>query len=436
MTGKQDAKANQAIQAALDMHPDSVDPQIFIARQKMFYGQLDEARNIIDSITEQDDLEVIYIRAELLIKEGHATDASDFLLAQMEQMRDCLDTFLYDCTSIFMDYDQWELAGQWLEQLKAAYPTHPRLPIMEAEIMMGLDNYESARDMLKEILESEPYDSEAWNLLSETYVALEEYPEAIEAADFALAINPNDEGALLMKGNASISLAYSLIEEERYKEALPLLEKAEHYARKANRDNGQQTTDNRQQTTDNGQQTTDNGQQSDLPQILQTKAFALSRLGRTESALAALAEARKLTDESLSWKYDLTEADICLHSGKTKQAEELFVSALEKSPDKGETLFNIAICYKSAGHYGIAIDLLCDVWTLAGTETGKFVVPHLADCHLRLGEMEPFLEYLKLSPYCDREATAYLFRDRFPGLEPEDYYNYAYKEVFGNFPSE
>ena len=49
MTGKQDAKANQAIQAAIDMHPDSVDPQIFIARQKMFYGQLDEARNIIDA---------------------------------------------------------------------------------------------------------------------------------------------------------------------------------------------------------------------------------------------------------------------------------------------------------------------------------------------------------------------------------------------------
>ena len=141
MTGKQDAKANRAIQAAIDMHPDSVDPQIFLARQRMFYGELDEARSIIDAITEQDDQEVIYIRAELLIKEGQPDKASDFLFEQMSLMQDCLDTYLYDCVSIFMDYDKWELAQEWLEQLKDNYPTHPRLPIMEAEIKMGLDDY-------------------------------------------------------------------------------------------------------------------------------------------------------------------------------------------------------------------------------------------------------------------------------------------------------
>ena len=184
MTGKQDAKANQAIKAAIDMHPDSVDPQIFLARQRLYYGQLDEARDIIDAITEQDDQEVIYIRAELLIKEGHADKASDFLLQQMDAMQDCLDTYLYDCVSIFMDYDKWELAGQWLEHLKSAYPTHPRVPIMEAEIDMGLDDYEDAYTLLKEILEKEPYDSEAWNLLAETCIALEKFTEALEAAGF------------------------------------------------------------------------------------------------------------------------------------------------------------------------------------------------------------------------------------------------------------
>ena len=92
MTGKQDAKASQAIKAAIDMHPDSVDPQIFLARQKMFYGQLDEARSIIDAITEQDDMEVIYIRAELFIKEGLANEASDFLYKQMAEMQDSAST--------------------------------------------------------------------------------------------------------------------------------------------------------------------------------------------------------------------------------------------------------------------------------------------------------------------------------------------------------
>lgn len=437
MTGKQDAKANRAIKAAIDMHPDSVDPQIFLARQKMFYGKLDEARSIIDAITEQDDLEVIYIQSELLIKEGRQEEASDFLLQQIGQMQDCLDTYLYDCASIFMDYDQWELAGEWMERLKDTFPDHPRLPIMEAEIKMGLDDFENALTMLLAIVEDDPYNSEAWNLLAETYIALERFPEALEAADYALAINPQDSNAILMKANTymndgqagaaiehytkyldlqpddlsvQISLAICLTGEERYKEVMPLLEKAEHNALKLP------------------------DREGDLPQILQMRAFALSRLDRTPEALSTLAKARELSDNNLAWKYDLTEADIYLHSQQTKKAEEYFCKALEKSPEQGDTLFNIALTYSSAGYYNVAIDLLNDVWTIFGTQEGMFVVPYLANCYLRLNDMEAFLEYLKLAPFCDREATIYLFRDRFPGLIPEDYYAYAYKEVYGIFP--
>ena len=438
MTDKQDAKANQAIQAAINMHPDSVDPQIFLARQKMFYGKLEEAHDIIDAITEQDDLEVIYIRAELFIKEEQSDKASDFLLQQMDTMQDSLDTYLYDCTSIFMDYDQWDQAKEWLERLRDAYPSHPKLSIMEAEILMGLDAYEDALPMLQEILETEPYNSEAWNLLAETYIALEKIPEALEAADYSLAINPKDSDALLMKGNAymqdeqmgeaiecytkyleaqpddlnvQLSLGMCYGSEERFKELLPLLEKAEQYALKL---------------PDRG---------ADLPQIYQMRAYALCRMDRTAEALAAIDKARELGDDAQSWRFDMTKADIYLQSKQTRLAEQCFTNALENSPEKGETLFNIALMYSNAGYNDCAIELLDDVWTLFGTEDGKFVVPYLANCYLSKNDMKNFLTFLKMAPYCDREATLLLFRDRFPGLAPEDYYAYAYKEVYGVFPN-
>ena len=437
MTGKQDAKANQAIKAAIDMHPDSVDPQIFLARQRMFYGRLEEARNIIDSITEQDDLEVIYIRAELFIKEGHTDDASKFLLKQLPQMQDSLDTYLYDCTSIFMDYDKWEQAAEWLEQLKGAFPNHPRLPIMDAEIKMGLDDYEDAYTLLKEILEEEPYESDAWDLLAESCVQLEKYAEAMEAADYALAINPKDSTALLMKANAymhegpmeealelykqylelqpddlsvQISLALCYSSEERFKEVLPVLDKAEQQALKT----PERTTD--------------------LSQILQLKAFALSRLDRIPEAITLVEKAKEYCNENDVWKCYMTEGDIYLQGKETKLAEENFAIALSKSPEQGDTLFNIALSYSNAGYNDVAIDLLDDVWTIFGTQEGRFVVPHLANCYLRKNDMENFLMYLKLAPYCDREATIFLFRDRFPGIAPEDYYAYAYREVHGVFP--
>ena len=439
MTGRQDAKANEAIRAAIRMHPDSVDPQIFLARQKMYYDQLDEARAIIDGISEQDDCEILYIRAEILIKENRVNEASDFLLAEMKQMQDCLDSYTYECLSIFMDYDLWEMADEWWNRLLDIDPENPQLPIMKAEILMGLDDYEEALPMLQEILDNEPYNSEAWNLLAETYVALDMYSKALEASDFSLAINPQDSNALLMKGNAymndermgdaiecytrylelqpddfnvEISLGLCYSSEERHKEVLDLLDRAEQNAMRLRNKN------------------------AELTQVYQMRAYSLSRLERTAEAIAAIDQAIKLADDGQAWRLDLTKADIYLLSKQMKQAEACFLNAIEKSTEKGDTLFNIALIYSNQGYEDYAIELLDDVWTLFGTQDGKFVVPYLANCYMHKKDMENFLTYLKMAPYCDREATILLFRDRFPGIAPEDYYAYAYKEIYGIFPKE
>lgn len=449
MTGNQDDKANQAIRAAINMHPDSVDPQIFLARQKMFYGKLDEARSIIDAITEQDDCEVIYLQAELLIKEKKPDEASAFLLEQTDMMHDCLDNYLYDCVSIFMDYDQWEQADEWLARLRDAFPAHPSIPIMEAEIQMGLDNYEEALPMLQKILDEEPYNSECWSLLAETHVALEQYVEARDAADYALAINPEDMNALLMKANSymqegemseaithytkyleqqpddisvSLSLAICYSSEDRYKEMLPLLEKTEQTALKLPE------------------------RETDISQILQLRAIALSHLNRKSEAISAIEKAREFCEESEMWRCDMTQANVFLQANEPETAEDYFCEALDKAPEKGDTLFNIALSYSNAGFYDVAIDLLCNVWTLFGTEDGKFVVPYIANCYLNKFRETPenhpqrkefvdnFLLYLQLSPSCDENATYILFHDRFPGLEPKDYYDFAFKEIYGTFP--
>jgi hypothetical protein len=51
--------------------------------------------------------------------------------------------------------------------------------------------------------------------------------------------------------------------------------------------------------------------------------------------------------------------------------------------------------------------------------------------------MQNYLKYLRLAPSCDREATRILFHDRFPeNTAPEDYYAYAYKDIYGVFPDQ
>lgn len=438
MTDKQDEKANQAIQAAIDMHPDATDPQIFLARQKMFYGQLDEAQAIVDAIIEQENNEVIYVRAELLIRQKQALEASEYLLEEMELMQDSLETYLYDCTAIFMDYDQWELAEIWAGRLRDICPAHPSLPLMEAEISMGLDDYETAETMLQELLDSDPYSTEAWNLLAESYVALERYADAREAADYALAINPRERNALLMKANAcmhdnqlpqairyyaqclemqpddlsvQMSLAICYNNTEQYEKAVSLLTTAEQRIEKQPED-----------------------RQADLPHLLLIRAFALGKLKKYDEALSAIDRAQSLADGQEPWLYHIARGEIYLWLGKMSMAEKHFIHAMEKGLDRCEMLFNIALIHSRAGYYENAINMLNDVWAFYGTRDGRFVVPYLADCYLKHGDMENFLKHLRMAPSCNRELTIQLFGDRYPGTAPEDYYAYAYRELHGHFP--
>ena len=163
-------------------------------------------------------------------------------------------------------------------------------------------------------------------------------------------------------------------------------------------------------------------------------AFAQSRLNKHSEAIYFIKKAWEYCEREQRWRCAMTEGDIRLQAGETKKAEDVFANALEECPDKGETLFNIALSYSNAGYNDVAIDLLEDVWTLYGNEEGKFVVPYIANCFLRKNDTENFLTYLKLALSCDREATQMLFHERFPGIAPEDYYAYAFKEAYGFFP--
>ncbi len=55
--------------------------------------------------------------------------------------------------------------------------------------------------MLKQVLERNPYLNGGWTRIARAYVNLEQYEEALEAADFALAINESDLDSLLTKAH-------------------------------------------------------------------------------------------------------------------------------------------------------------------------------------------------------------------------------------------
>ncbi len=202
---QRDDEASRCIQYALSFYPDSIDPQIFLARQQMFWGNMSEAWKICNAIPDQDDREVMFLRAELSFRDTHDGKAFEPLYTVYQTMRDEKDEdapdFMYDIISLCRDYNYLNKPLEWCNQLLEDYPQYyPAIALM-AEIYNCKGQYQNAVDLLKSHLEDIAFDPDAWLQLGEAQMWLQNYTDALEATDYALAIHDEDAQALLLRAN-------------------------------------------------------------------------------------------------------------------------------------------------------------------------------------------------------------------------------------------
>lgn len=198
----QDEEANRCIRYALSFYPDSVDPQIFLARQQMFYGNQEEAWRICNAIADQEDHEVVFLRAELFLHFQKSEEAFRLLLAYYRETdREEAPEHLYDSIVLCKDYGFGEKALEWVKILRNDFPDYLPAIALQAEIHNYRHEYQDAISLLEANIERMPYDSRAWLQLAEAHLWLEQHDEAIEAVDFALAINSEDAEGLIMRAN-------------------------------------------------------------------------------------------------------------------------------------------------------------------------------------------------------------------------------------------
>ena len=201
MTREREKDADKVIRLALALHPDSVDPQVFLARRQLFLGNTRKAWRISRAIVDQEDREVKFLNAEILIKEDRGREAVVYLLGVWRTLEYDRDHFLYDSAGIFMDYNLWEYALMWVHRLERLFPKYPRTLRMKAELMVCLGRYSEAIPLLNQLLDEDPYRKEVWNLLAESQGATEQFAEAIDSTEYVLAIDKDDRRAMATKAS-------------------------------------------------------------------------------------------------------------------------------------------------------------------------------------------------------------------------------------------
>lgn len=434
MVKNDEQRANDCIDYALTLHPGDVDPLIFRARQQMFKGNYEQARAIRDTITDQTDREVYFLNAELMIREKKADEASDYLVAKAAGMGKDRPLFVYDSACIFFDYELYEQALMWTDWLLQHEPGY-KVYSLRAEILLEADRPEEAVEMLDKALDIDPYAVAAWEMMADAHFMQEHFYEAIEAADFALAIDEHDGPARLTRANSHFHQGHNeeahtdycrYIDEHeanelpyfydgiclysmgRYEEALERLNMAEQCAM---------------------------GMSTEQRRLLLQQAFVHSKLGHLQEALDYLDSARNEGEEGMD-DYRILQGYFHLENNDLKAAFSLFQQAMEESGGAPKTKYSIAATLAEKGIYEEAVFLFRQVMDEEPQGLGPACLSYLAYCYLQREEYDDYLDCLEKAGREDADNARNIFGESFPGVQPEEYYLYAYKEIKGTFPGD
>ena len=442
--------ASEVIDLALRLHPDAIAPYLFKARQCLIAKKYKEAEAIISSISEQDNREVIFLRAEVLICRGETAGALAFIneIDASEDMAD-RDFFLYDAAYVFIDYDCFDEAATLAARLEEFAPKWFRTWELKADVLLAHDSYADALPYIEQMLDVDAFCTEAWNWRAEAYAGLEDFAEAEESVDNTLAIEPDNLRARQLK-------AWYLLRSDRYDEAHELYsqlrnddaETSDHsvydsFALLA-MDRPLQALEAIEEAFGRDAQEPDKSgvdRQVDTYELYQQKALCLGALERPEEALQCLDEGLRVWEgnipENVNTDALLLRMRIWAQNNNLNRAAKALQQAVECNEDMSvETLYRGAQILYEYGYDDEALDAFTTVLHVTDDDvlkanTHAFIAAALDN----RGRCEEALPHLHEAIDGKAEIIQMLFAEKMPaGLRLEEYYDYYYFKVYEKWP--
>ena len=182
-------KAEAALDYALRLHPENIDALIFKSRARLINGHLAEARHILDSITDQRDREVLFLRAEVLLASHQHTQAEALLRSLIEEEGYEANAYA-DIIDLLVDNNQHDMASLWIEEAIQRHPDHQTLNESAAYSHVLQERFDEAIALYNRLLDIDPYSTFYWEELGKIYFRREEYDKAIEEYKIVIEQDP------------------------------------------------------------------------------------------------------------------------------------------------------------------------------------------------------------------------------------------------------
>lgn len=205
-----DEKAAEIIDHAIEVFPYALAPLSLKARLCLMYGRkADEAERYIEQAEDKSDIEYHYVKAEIAIVRDGAFAAEAYLsgvfndIVQYESEQD-QDDFFYDSATLFFDYEEYLFCLIWLNKTHRYHGDD--FYHLLARTLFQLECFSDSERVFNRLLNNTPFDAEVWNEIALSQLAQDKVSEALTSAEYAIAIEPDNEIALHTKAHCLMLL--------------------------------------------------------------------------------------------------------------------------------------------------------------------------------------------------------------------------------------
>ncbi|MCR5076953.1 MAG: hypothetical protein K6A82_02825 [Prevotella sp.] len=218
--GKEE-KALEAADYAVHMYPTATAPLAFKARMALLIDDNPQlADEIAETIIDKTDLDYLYLKAEIMIANDKVKEADVFLQGQYDTAidHDDREDFILDVAALFADYEETDYAEKWLA--RSTMTSENDYKELQARILKSHGKYEESETIFNELLDTDPYSGPYWNQLAQSQFLRNDIQDSITSSEYSIAINPDDDEAVLNKANGLFTLGNyeeSLKYYQRYK---------------------------------------------------------------------------------------------------------------------------------------------------------------------------------------------------------------------------
>ena len=217
MHGKSE-QATEVVEYGLSLHPDSTPLLVEQAYLFMDAQNREQAKLVIERISEDYSSEVKVLKANILLGEGKIDEAEQ-LLDTIEDKEELAN--IVDVSYMYIDMGYPVKALPWLAEGSERYAEDEAYLAVTADCFHAQGLNQKAEALYNKLIDKNPYSAPYWFGLARCYFEQQLFDKAIEACDYAIVADEEFAEAYIMKGHAF----YQLGNEESALENYTLAEK-------------------------------------------------------------------------------------------------------------------------------------------------------------------------------------------------------------------